>query len=126
MSNEKLCGTYIDERGYFHSWISRRLEEAKVLAKYVETGLRYALGVEIVEVDNTMKAVSWGITGAESWCREIDVDEAIKMIRKEASKCTGWKMLSEKPLKCWWELKGSSAELYISEQMYSIVEDIMK
>jgi hypothetical protein len=116
----------MDEYGNFHSWVSKKLEEAKVLAKYVETGLRHASGVEIVEVDGVMRAVSWGRTNAESWCKEIDVNEAIKIIRREASKCTGWDMLSKKPLKCWWRLKSGSAELYVSEQVYSIVEDIVK
>jgi hypothetical protein len=130
-----LCKTYMDEYGGYHAHISPKLREARELARYVVSGIRSSSGVKVVEVDGQYRAIDWGndSTG-ESWCKEVSVNEAIRIIYSVAKWCLreGTLLSPHLPLhkqtietvreagadfRCWRRVKEKSIEVFVSKEL---------
>jgi hypothetical protein len=121
----------MDEYGNYHARVSEKLREAKILAKYVESGIRSASGVKVVQVDNEIRAIDWGRdSDGESWCEEIDLEQAMKLIRKMAKWCVNegtvlspWRAYTvdevrpaDSDFKCWKRIDRGSVEVFIARE----------
>jgi hypothetical protein len=132
----KLCGTYMDEYGNYHMWTSPKLREAKILARCIESNVRSSSGVEVVQIDNEIRSISWGTDSTgESWCKEINLDQVLKLIQKVAKWCVSEGMVlspwrkytvneiksADSDFKCWKRVGEGSVEVFVSKELVAEV-----
>jgi hypothetical protein len=134
----KLCRTYMDEYGNYHMWTSPELRRARELARYVVSGIRSSSGVKVIEIDGEIKAIDWGRDNSESWCKEVSVNEAIRIIYSAAKWCLREGILlspylplhkqtvteiktSGTDFKCWKRVREKSIEVFIAKELISEV-----